>query len=302
LYHRCRLLKRKVNLGGADMNNRTRHFDGPGPASLTRARSLLEERGSNLPEAAVRALAREVIGRLDRFKPAGVVIGAAPTLDQITNLCDALLSSDNDAGHGLVMAARADGMTIETLHLAYIAEAARMLGTRWENDEASVSQVIIGAGRIYGILRTLREMFVSVRLQRPDRYRAAFASTPGEIHTLGVTMAADHLRRKGWQVDMKAGLTHDALIEQISRDDYPIIGLSASSSMMIFPLARLIVALRVTNPGAWIMIGGQIIKEEPHIQSLVDADGIVTDIESAEAQMEAHMSGAPEGQSEQQQG
>lgn len=282
------------------MDYRTRHFDGPGPDSLTRARNLLEERGSNLPAAAVRALAREVIGRLDRCKPTVGKIEAAPSTAQVTDLCDALLSSDNDAGHRLVMAARADGMPIETLHLGYIAEAARMLGTRWENDEASVSQVIIGAGRIYGILRTLRELFVSVRLQRPDRYRAAFASTPGEIHTLGVTMAADHLRRKGWQIDMKAGLTHDALVQAISHDDYPIIGLSASTPMMIFPLARLIVALRVTNPAAWIMVGGQIVKEEPHIQSLVDADGVVLDILSAERQMEAHMAGAPIGQSEQQ--
>ena len=282
------------------MENRTRYFDGPGPEPLVKARSLLQERGSALPEAAVRALAREVIGRLDRIKTQGATIGAGPSKAQVTELCEALLSSDNDAGHRLVMAARANGMPIETLHLGYIAEAARMLGVRWENDEASVSQVIIGAGRIYGILRTLRDLFVSVRLQRPDRYRAAFASTPGEIHTLGVTMAADHLRRKGWQIDMKAGLTHDALVQAISNDDYPIIGLSASTPMMIFPLARLIVALRVTNPGAWIMIGGLIVHEEPHIQSLVDADGIVLDIKSAEDQMEAHMVGAPMEQMEQQ--
>ena len=283
------------------MENQSRLFNRPEPEPLVRARSLLQERGAHLPEAAVRALAREVIGRLDRFKAVGAKIDAAPHPEKITELCDALLGSDNDEGHRLVMAARSDGMAIETLHLGYIAEAARMLGERWENDEASVSQVIIGAGRIYGVLRTLRELFVSVRLQRPDKYRAAFASTPGEIHTLGVTMAADHLRRKGWQIDMKAGLTHDALIEAISHDDYPIIGLSASSPMMIFPLARLIVALRVTNPGAWIMVGGQIVQEEPHIQSLVDADGIVLDISSAEAQMEAHLAGAPTGVADQQQ-
>ena len=284
------------------MENRTRFFDGPGPEPLVKARMLLHERGATLPEAAVRALAREVIGRLDRIKPNYVKIDAAPSITQITELCEALLSSDNDAGHRLAMAARANGMPIETLHLGYIAEAARMLGTRWENDEASVSQVIIGAGRIYGILRTLREMFVSVRLQRPDRYRAVFASTPGETHTLGVTMAADHLRCKGWQVDMKSGLAHDALVKAISNDDYPVIGLSASTPMMIFPLARLIVALRVTNPAAWIMVGGLIVQEEPHIQSLVDADGVVLDIQSAEAQMEAHMAGAPMGLQAEQQG
>ena len=280
------------------MDGRTRHFDGPGPESLTKARSLLEERGAGLPSAAVRALAREVIGRLDRCKQMAAQTIVGPSQNQVSELCDALLSTDNNAGHQLVMAARADGMPIETLHLAYIAEAARMLGTRWENDEASVSQVIIGAGRIYGILRTLRELFVSVRLQRPDRYRAVFASSPGETHTLGVTMAADHLRRKGWQIDMKAGLSHEALVEAISQDDYPVIGLSASTPRMLFPLARLIVALRVTNPGAWIMVGGLIVHEDPHVQSLVDADGVVSDIQSAEAQMEAHLAGAP-AQSEQ---
>lgn len=280
------------------MDGRTRHFDGPGPEPLTKARSLLEERGAGLPSAAVRALAREVIGRLDRCKQMAAQTIVGPSQNQVSELCDALLSTDNNAGHQLVMAARADGMPIETLHLAYIAEAARMLGTRWENDEASVSQVIIGAGRIYGILRTLRELFVSVRLQRPDRYRAVFASSPGETHTLGVTMAADHLRRKGWQIDMKAGLSHEALVEAISQDDYPVIGLSASTPRMLFPLARLIVALRVTNPGAWIMVGGLIVHEDPHVQSLVDADGVVSDIQSAEAQMEAHLAGAP-AQSEQ---
>ena len=144
------------------MENRTRFFDGPGPEPLVKARTLLHERGSALPEAAVRALAREVIGRLDRIRPDAVKISAAPSVGQITELCEALLSSDNDAGHKIVMAARADGMPIETLHLGYIAEAARMLGTRWENDEASVSQVIIGAGRIYGILRTKRNSEVKM--------------------------------------------------------------------------------------------------------------------------------------------
>ena len=50
------------------------------------------------------------------------------------------------------------------------------------------------------------------------------------------------------------------------------------------------------------MIGGLIVQEEPHIQSLVDADGVVLDIQSAEAQMEAHMAGAPMGLQAEQQG
>ena len=70
---------------------------------------------------------------------------------------------------------------------------------------------------------------------------------------------------------------------------YPVIGISAGSSAMIFPLARLILALRVSNPEAWIMVSGGIVDQEPDLANLVDADAIATDAPSADAQIESHM-------------
>jgi MerR family transcriptional regulator, light-induced transcriptional regulator len=189
------------------------------------------------------------------------------------------------------MQAASQGMSADTLHLCYIAEAARMMGERWLSDEATSAEVIIGAGRIYTIMRKLRVIFVSAQAQRPDRFRAVFAAAPGETHTIGLTMAADHLRRRGWQIDVRAGLGHEELVDQIGHDPYRVIGLSASTSAMIFPLARLIVALRVSNPGAWITIGGHIVEEEPNIVALIDADARVTTMDEAVAQMEFVMAG-----------
>lgn len=249
---------------------------------------MLEHTGSRLSPDVVEGLAREVISRLDeRHRNLGA--GHPPEPERIATLCDALLSDRHDAALDLVMAAQAEGMSADMLHLGYLAVAARELGLRWERDEIGFADVIIGAGRIYGILRHLREVFISARILRDDAKIAAFLSVPGENHTLGVTMAADYMRRRGWQIDLKAGLGHDALVAELGSRRYPVIGISAGSSSMIFPLARLILALRVSNPEAWIMVSGAIVDQEPDLATLVDADAIATDAPSAEAQIELHM-------------
>jgi len=256
---------------------------------IARASGVLEGRGEKLPSAAVKALAREVLSRLETSnRPA--IFEPEPDEQAIMTLCDALLSSGNDAAMDLVQQAQKAGMSADMLHLGYIAKAARLLGERWDNDEVSFVDVILGAGRIYAILRHLREVFISARVLGDDAKRAAFASVPGEIHTLGVTMAADYMRRRGWQIDLKAGLTHSELVGEIARVRYPVIGLSASSKTMIFPLARLIVALRVSNPEAWIMVSGKIVDQEPELAALIDADAVAADANAAETQIEAHMS------------
>lgn len=253
-------------------------------------RDLLSRRQTGHSDA-VQALAREVITRLERSKARSSVEDGPVDAAEIARLCAALLSSDETAAEVLVMQAASQGMSADTLHLNYIAEAARMMGERWLTDEASAADVIIGAGRIYVIMRKLRAIFVSAQAQRPDRFRAVFAAAPGETHTIGLTMAADHLRRRGWQIDVKVGMSHEDLVDQIGHDPYPVIGLSASASSMIFPLARLIVALRVSNPSAWITIGGHIVEDEPNIVALIDADARVTTMDEAVAQMEIVMAG-----------
>ena len=109
------------------------------------------------------------------------------------------------------------------------------------------------------------------------------------IPQFGVTMAADYFRRRGWVIDLRTGMTHHDLIGSVPAESYPVIGLSAGSARMIFPLARLIVALRISNPASWIMVSGKITDVVPDIVGLVDADGMAGDAETALEQMRAHV-------------
>ena len=261
--------------------------DGLDIEAFEKARGLFTRRAGSLPDTAVHALAAEVITRLERRGAASTE--ALPPDADIESLCDALVSPHEEAPADLVRQARLGGMSVDMVYLGYLAGAARRLGERWDEDRTTSAQMTIAAGRIYAIMRGLRQAFASDQWLKQEQARVMFASTPGETHTLGVTMAADFFRRRGWQIDLKTGLSHHELLASAENVVYPIIGISASSERMVFPLARLIVALRITNPAAWIMLSGKIIDVVPEVMTLVDADGIAEDAEAALVQMQAHI-------------
>ena len=251
--------------------------------AFDKARGLFTKRAGFMPDTAVHALAAEVITRLERR---GSAAGERlPPDADIDALCDALVSPREEAAADLVLDARLGGMSIDMVYLGYLAASARRLGERWDEDRTTSAQMTVAAGRIYAIMRGLRQAFASDQYPKAGAARAMFASTPGETHTLGVTMAADFFRRRGWQIDLCTGLGHHELLSAAEGVAYPIIGVSAGSERMVFPLARLIVALRITSPAAWIMVSGKIIDLVPDILTLVDADGVATDAETALAQM-----------------
>jgi MerR family transcriptional regulator, light-induced transcriptional regulator len=261
----------------------------PHVPQLLRARDHLARRGQALSDSALRVLAREVILRVSRAAPATLPPEGLPTDAEIEALCDALTSTDDKASSDMVRDARLGGMSADALYHAFIAEAARRLGRRWERDEASAAEVILAAGRIYAILRDLREAFLVERLTAPLGAEAVFASVPGEVHGIGVTIAADTLRRKGWEVTLRQGLGHEALVEEIARLQPTMIGLSAAQTGMTFATARLIVALRVRCPQVWVLVGGPIVEQDPDIARIVDADAAAADIETGAALLGQHL-------------
>jgi len=255
--------------------------------AFDKARGLFTKRAGFMPDTAVHALAAEVITRLERRGSAAVE--RLPPDADIEALCDALVSPREEAAADLVLEARLGGMSIDMVYLGYLAASARRLGERWDEDRTTSAQMTVAAGRIYAIMRGLRQAFASDQYPNAGAARAMFAATPGETHTLGVTMAADFFRRRGWQIDLCTGLAHHELLSAAEGVSYPIIGVSAGSERMVFPLARLIVALRITSPAAWIMVSGKIIDLVPDILTLVDADGVAGDAEAALSQMVNHL-------------
>lgn len=256
------------------------YFDNEARARAHEAVSLRQQK---LPEDALRVLAQEVIARLASRCTVAEPDLSAPTDGDIEFLADALISDEPDAGLSFVLDLRRQDISRDVVYLGYIAGAARCLGERWVSDEIPFTDVNLAAGRLYIIMRALRPTFITEVTQGTGI--VLFASAPGEDHTLGVTMAADMFRERGWQIDLHTGLDHDELVEIAARGRYSIIGLSASSNRMIVPLTRLIASFRLTCPASAVLVSGELTTIEPDLAKIVDADSVVTDTPSAILEM-----------------
>jgi methylmalonyl-CoA mutase cobalamin-binding subunit len=72
-------------------------------------------------------------------------------------------------------------------------------------------------------------------------------------------MAADLFRKEGWDIALKRGLDHDAIVQCATVSGVTLVGLSAAGAHFVGPLARLVVALRISMPDASIMVSGAIL-------------------------------------------
>jgi MerR family transcriptional regulator, light-induced transcriptional regulator len=236
-----------------------------------------------LPRAVIVDLAQEVVARLAARATTRVTIAGGPSDADIDALCRALVSDDKEAAARLITQEVDAGVDVEKLYLEHLAVAAQRLGAWWETDRVGYASVMLAAARIYAIMLSLRR---SMPQSKDIRGRSAvLASVPGDTHTLGVTMASDLLRNKGWDIDLKVGRTHEQLVEEIEASDCAVIGLSGASRRSLLPLMRLIVALRICKPGAKIMVSGQIVSGVDLVRT-AGADEIASDFTQALAAME----------------
>lgn len=252
--------------------------------AFSRTRTLLEAKASPLPEPALRLLAIEVVQRLAAKSIDRRLRQVMPTRDQIVDLCNALVSEDESAAARIIFQARAEGATVGTVYLGYITGAARQLGDWWDEDRVPFDRVTVAAGRMFGIIRGLRQVLAD--LPQDDHRRALFATVPGEQHALGVAIAADIFRREGWEIDLRMGEDHDTLVAQFETGNYPIVGLSIGREESMVPLARLIVALHISNPNTLILVSGGVAERDAEILLVIGADAVAPDAVTALTEME----------------
>ncbi|WP_439124599.1 cobalamin B12-binding domain-containing protein [Marivita sp.] len=227
-----------------------------------------------LSDASLLVMAQEVINRLSHISRNANAEMSDVDLDA---LCIAMIDPTAEEANRIMRRAKERGADHKTLCVHYIAAAARRLGEWWEQDIIHFSDMAIAAGRMLHMLRDIRMMTPPVPV-RGNR-EALFAAVPGEQHVLGVTMAADILREKGWEIDLQVGRSETELCQIAHDGGYPIIGLSASGADRVRALARTIVELRIAAPRSLIFISGNIVHIEKDIAVRTGADAAAASME-----------------------
>jgi methanogenic corrinoid protein MtbC1 len=240
-----------------------------------------------LPQDAVERLAQEVVRRLNFRMPRNAAIAGFPDAEQISRLCAALLSPDDAAGDRIILAARQDGASPEVIYLGYVAGAARRLGVLWEEDQVSFAEVTVASSRLYRIIRGLRHVLDAAALKQGVDRHVLFALVPEDTHTLGIEMATDLFRRDGWDVEMSVGEDHDQIVSRTENERFQSVVLVAHSESTLPNLISLVLALRITQPMAYIVVAGNIVSQRDDVGDLVGADDVIVEIETAAERLRA---------------
>ena len=258
---------------------------------LAQALSKMDAISQKLPDEAVIDLAQEVVKRVASRLNAAEIKSVSPSPQDIDRLCEALVARSHIESITVIEAAQQRGVGFEALCQLYLAAASRQLGDWWTDDRVSFYQVTIAAGRIYAILRILREQSSP---PLPDiRRSAVFIATPGEDHTLGISIAADMARNRGWDIELMMGQSHDEVVLEMENKEPAIIGLSGSTPRVLPGLVKLIVTLRVVNPGAKIILCGHIATLGVDLEGVVGVDTATPDFDTALAYMESLVTNRP---------
>ena len=232
-------------------------------------------RAKGLCDESVLSMAQEVIQRLSRIAKQAPQDHRPPDID---GFCISLMEPSQDEAKLILCRAHSEGATHQDLCVNYIAAAAIRFGEWWDQDRVSFKDMSLATGRMMYFLQDLRDLLPYEGYL--GRREALFAAVPGEQHVLGITMAADMMRGKGWDIDLQIGRS-EAELCQIAHDGaYPIVALSASGADYVAALAGTIVELRMAAPKSWIFVGGHIAALEPDIAKRTGADAAADDIDS----------------------
>lgn len=147
------------------------------------------------------------------------------------------------------------GYGLDLIFQGLLAPVARQLGDMWKNDEADFVEVTLSVARLQRLLFTLRRPHEQANL---DIHSALLTVLPGEQHTLGLHIAAEHLMQAGLHVETLVATELAEIEAAVKQYRYDIVGFSIGSESLIPALAQAIDAARSASrhPGVKIMVGG----------------------------------------------
>ena len=171
------------------------------------------------------------------------------------------------------------GVPFQDVLLELMAPAARVLGERWEEDQASFVEVALGVSRMHRILREFDGVPSHLWSNAGFGRHALLLPTPGEKHSFGLRLVQEFLLRESWTVTNNPVDDVEELGGLVAQEHFDIVGLSLSGQTVLEPFLESIRIIRKKskNRKVRIIVGGHLFVEKPELIESCGSDAYAVD-------------------------
>jgi len=196
-------------------------------------------------------------------------------------IATAVLSPDRAEGERQLRALLDSGVDRQKLIDEWIPAVARRFGEAWAQSGHSFAEVSIATARLQGWLREIE----APRREAPFRLDAPevlLVVAEGAHHTLGAMVAMSRFRRLGALVRLSLGQDARTIGQMARANHIDLLAISAAGNESLDFLTKLIYSVRSgVGPAPSIVLGGEILNQNPDAAALIGADHASSDPEEA---------------------
>ncbi len=173
----------------------------------------------------------------------------------------------------------ANGVPFQDVLLELMAPAARVLGERWEQDQASFVEVALGVSRMHRILREFDGVPSHLWSDAGFGRHALLLPAPGELHSFGLRLVQEFLLRESWTVTNQPVATVEELGDLVAYEFYDIVGLSLSgqTNVQAFLESIRVIRQKSKNRHVKVIVGGHLFVERPELIESCGSDAYAVD-------------------------
>ena len=168
--------------------------------------------------------------------------------------------------------------------------AAEELGNDWADDLKGFGQVTLATSRLQMILNNL----ITCRNSDTEiisRNGLMLIICKDEQHTLGPSILADQLRRRGQSVKILHSTNAEEIVNLCTDHDFSAVLFSCAGHHSLDYIDKSVKSIKQQGKQRpLIFVGGKILDLEPAIKDKVSADAFTNDIELVIAKVEQHKS------------
>ena len=206
-----------------------------------------------------------------------------PKLDTeaVAGFTDLILGHDITALMSAFTALTAKGYCVDDLFLDLLAPSAALLGRMWDDDLCDFIEVTAGLAQLQFLLAMFRSDG-GIAPYNSER-RILLMGAPGELHTFGLAIVEQFMRKAGWHVVSGLASTPKEIADLVGSELFGVVGLTLSRESHLDQLAASIRAVRLAslNPSIGVMVGGPVFLEHPEYVERVGADASAVDAPTA---------------------